>query len=173
MSQPSSKEEDPPSEVTPLIVTTGVTESSTTRLDPEDAETGREASTRTESRPFENDFDHFVDTMAEDELDKPWPATFERSISLLAGPIRDAHFIEEITKSPKITPNIRDRRRVRLLMAMLCIYVHCIRCMYVCMYLVFTHRFLCCSWSYLTTLFPVFTFLHVRHVHSSHEISSN
>ena len=136
MIQPSSNEESP-SEATPLV---RATESSTsTRTDDNDPETGREEGSNTdnntntnghgghggsyngivESPLFENDFDHFVDTITtttadEDELDKPWPATFERSISLLAGPIRDTHLIEEITKSPKIiTPNIRDRRRVR------------------------------------------------------------
>lgn len=45
-----------------------------------------------------------------DELDKPWPATFERSISLLAGPIMDTQKIDDLTKSPKITPNLSLRR---------------------------------------------------------------
>jgi hypothetical protein len=120
---PASSNEELLSEVTPLVRATD--SSTTTRLD-SDPETGRETSkngTDTNGRGgngtdgfFEkNDFDHFVDTTAEEELDKPWPATFERSISLLAGPIRDTQFIEEITKSPKIiTPNIRDRRRVRI-----------------------------------------------------------
>lgn len=46
----------------------------------------------------------------ENELERPWPATFERSISLLAGPTLDTDFIEQITKSPKITPNLSLRR---------------------------------------------------------------
>ena len=54
-----------------------------------------------------------------DELDKPWPATFERSISLLAGPIMDATFIEQVTKSPKITPNLSARR---VSFACVCVY---------------------------------------------------
>eukprot|EP00551_Chaetoceros_affinis_P001542 CAMPEP_0203658336 /NCGR_PEP_ID=MMETSP0088-20131115/48030_1 /ASSEMBLY_ACC=CAM_ASM_001087 /TAXON_ID=426623 /ORGANISM="Chaetoceros affinis, Strain CCMP159" /LENGTH=536 /DNA_ID=CAMNT_0050519981 /DNA_START=67 /DNA_END=1674 /DNA_ORIENTATION=+ len=48
---------------------------------------------------------------ADHELEKPWPATFERSISLLAGPTMDASFIEKATKSPKITPNLSARRK--------------------------------------------------------------
>jgi len=39
-----------------------------------------------------------------DELEKPWPATFERSISLLAGPTLNPTLIEQVTKSPKVTP---------------------------------------------------------------------
>ena len=45
-----------------------------------------------------------------DELEKPWPATFERSISLLAGPIMDTQYIDHLTKSPKITPNLATRK---------------------------------------------------------------
>ena len=46
-----------------------------------------------------------------DELEKPCPATFERSISLLAGPIMDTQYIDHLTKSPKIgTPNLATRR---------------------------------------------------------------
>ena len=45
-----------------------------------------------------------------DELDKPWPTTLGRSMSLLAGPIMDTEFIDHITRSPKITPNISKRR---------------------------------------------------------------
>jgi len=48
---------------------------------------------------------------ADNELDRPWPATFERSISLLAGPTMDANFIDKVTKSPKITPNLSARRK--------------------------------------------------------------
>lgn len=51
--------------------------------------------------------DAFVDTEVNDEideLDKPWPATFERSISLLAGPTMDTSLIEQVTKSPKVIP---------------------------------------------------------------------
>ncbi len=59
-----------------------------------------------------SEFSVFSETM--DELEKPWPATFERSISLLAGPTMDTDFIDEITKSPKITPNMNALRRVRL-----------------------------------------------------------
>lgn len=46
----------------------------------------------------------------DDELEKPWPATFERSISLLAGPTMDTDLIDKITKSPRITPNLSKRR---------------------------------------------------------------
>jgi hypothetical protein len=35
------------------------------------------------------------------EMDAPWPATFERTISLLASPIIHADRVNEMTKSPK------------------------------------------------------------------------
>ncbi len=57
-----------------------------------------------------SEFENFVDVM--NELERPWPATFERSISLLAGPTMDTSLIDELTKSPKITPNFRARRKV-------------------------------------------------------------
>jgi len=39
-----------------------------------------------------------------DELDKPWPATFTRSISLLAGPTLNPSLVDQVTRSPRITP---------------------------------------------------------------------
>jgi len=57
-----------------------------------------------------SDFGQFVIADA-DELERPWPATFERSISLLAGPTMDTDFIENMTKSPKITPSMNARYR--------------------------------------------------------------
>ena len=50
------------------------------------------------------------------EMDQPWPATFERSISLLASPIINAVEVDEFTKSPKPgnTTLANRRRQVRL-----------------------------------------------------------
>lgn len=52
-------------------------------------------------------------TSSVEEMDRPWPATFERSISLLASPNMDASFVEKVTKSPKVTPYqvLRARRK--------------------------------------------------------------
>ena len=47
-----------------------------------------------------------------DEMDRPWPATFERSISLLAGPTMNTTFIDQVTRSPKVTPNLPMRAKV-------------------------------------------------------------
>lgn len=93
--------DDIPSESTPLVNATAL----------EVGESNLDDSTNTSSPDLEagNAFNQFE----ESELEKPWPATFERSISLLAGPISDTDFIEQITKSPKITPNIGARRKVR------------------------------------------------------------
>ena len=50
------------------------------------------------------------------EMDQPWPATFERSISLLASPVINAAEVEHFTKSPMAgsTPSAARRRMVRL-----------------------------------------------------------
>ena len=37
-----------------------------------------------------------------DELNKPWPATFDRGIQILAGPIMDEKDIDKFTKSPGV-----------------------------------------------------------------------
>ena len=36
------------------------------------------------------------------ELEQPWPATFDRGIQLLAGPIMDEKSIDGFTKSPSV-----------------------------------------------------------------------
>ncbi len=43
-----------------------------------------------------------VDDITKDELDKPWPATFDRGIQILAGPIMDEKSIDNYTKSPGV-----------------------------------------------------------------------
>lgn len=49
------------------------------------------------------------------EMDQPWPASFERSISLLASPVINPVEVERFTKSPKPgnTPIAARRRMVR------------------------------------------------------------
>lgn len=47
-----------------------------------------------------------------DELNKPWPATYERSIMILALPTMSANVMEMATKSPKITPGFSRRARM-------------------------------------------------------------
>jgi len=49
--------------------------------------------------------DHAVEFNDEvDEMDRPWPATFERSISLLARPNMNPSLVEKATMSPTIYP---------------------------------------------------------------------
>lgn len=43
-----------------------------------------------------------VDDITKGELDKPWPATFDRGIQILAGPIMDEKSIDNYTKSPGV-----------------------------------------------------------------------
>lgn len=91
-------------ESTPLIIPSDETPTGTPAVDPESGQPMEQAPDGNGA----NAFDYYVDT--EDELEKPWPATFERSISLLAGPTMDTDFIANVTKSPKITPNLARRR---------------------------------------------------------------
>jgi hypothetical protein len=55
------------------------------------------------------------DTEIWQEMDQPWPATFERSISLLSSPLINAADADLYTKSPKPgnTPLAARRRMVR------------------------------------------------------------
>ena len=48
-----------------------------------------------------SDTQHSHDTDLWDEMDAPWPATFERAISLLASPVIETDRAKEFTKSPK------------------------------------------------------------------------
>ena len=50
------------------------------------------------------DINEQVSFQGDDELERPWPATMDRSFSLLAGPTFDTNFVEKVTKSPKVTP---------------------------------------------------------------------
>jgi hypothetical protein len=64
------------------------------------------------------------------EMDMPWPATFERSISLLASPVIKAEEAQRYTKSPKPgnTPLANRRRMVsynRLDVAVVVSSIHC------------------------------------------------
>jgi hypothetical protein len=43
-----------------------------------------------------------VGDITKDELDRPWPATFDRGIQILAGPIMDEKSIDNYTKSPGV-----------------------------------------------------------------------
>ena len=53
---------------------------------------------------------HNILDVDSEELDESWPTTLGRSMSLLAGPIMDTEFIDQITRSPKISTNISKRR---------------------------------------------------------------
>ena len=53
---------------------------------------------------FSTDIESTVDDITKDELDRPWPATFDRGIKILAGPIMDEKSIDNYTKSPGVRP---------------------------------------------------------------------
>lgn len=48
------------------------------------------------------------------EGDGPWPSTFERSISLLAGPQTDVENIDRMTRSPRFVPIQAEKARMKL-----------------------------------------------------------
>lgn len=62
-----------------------------------------------------SDADSTEESQILDEMDRPWPATFERSISLLSSPIIGAEEVKHFTKSPKPgnIPLVERRRMVR------------------------------------------------------------
>lgn len=60
---------------------------------PASLDSGAETSTTTSSSSLDD---------IKDELNKPWPATFDRGIQILAGPILDEKDIDKYTKSPGV-----------------------------------------------------------------------
>lgn len=46
-----------------------------------------------------------------EELEKPWPATFERGIQILASPIIDVKKVADYTKSPSVRARYRKVSR--------------------------------------------------------------
>jgi len=47
-----------------------------------------------------------------DELDRPWPATFDRGIQILAGPVLDEAKAADFTKSPSVRARYRIRNKL-------------------------------------------------------------
>mmetsp|Transcript_27569 Transcript_27569/g.57563 ORF Transcript_27569/g.57563 Transcript_27569/m.57563 type:complete len:644 (+) Transcript_27569:58-1989(+) len=47
-----------------------------------------------------------------DELDKPWPATFDRGIQILAGPVLNEAKVADLTKSPIVSARYRHRNQL-------------------------------------------------------------
>ena len=50
-----------------------------------------------------------IDDITKDELDQPWPATFDRGIHILAGPILDEKSVDNYTKSPSVRARYKKR----------------------------------------------------------------
>ena len=50
-----------------------------------------------------------VEDITKGELDKPWPATFDRGIHILAGPILDEKEVDNYTKSPSVRARYKNR----------------------------------------------------------------
>ena len=81
-------------------------EHSSFQIDPNamnsDAEAASEFSPLVGSMSTESSESSTVDDITKDELDRPWPATFDRGIQILAGPIMDEKSIDNYTKSPGV-----------------------------------------------------------------------
>ena len=88
----------PPSEDTPLIARSG---SDISSVDSSTLDT----SVTTES----SSIDDANNDITKDELDKPWPATFDRGIQVLASPFLDARKVDEYTKSPSVRARYKNR----------------------------------------------------------------
>jgi len=89
-----------PTEESPLIVDAGVVSDNVDPISYDGMASGVHSNGETDSIE--------VDT----ELDQPWPATFARSMSLIARPTMDTSFVKRMIRSPKITPRQVLRRRV-------------------------------------------------------------
>ena len=89
------------SESTPLVSNNGPPRASPGSTSSVDSDTLNTSVTTTDSS--------FIDDITKDELDKPWPATFDRGIHILAGPVMDEKLVDDFTKSP----SVRNRYKVR------------------------------------------------------------
>jgi hypothetical protein len=47
-----------------------------------------------------------------EELEKPWPATFERGIQILASPMLDVKKVADYTKSPSVRARYKKVRKI-------------------------------------------------------------
>jgi hypothetical protein len=54
-----------------------------------------------------------------DELEKPWPATFERGIQILASPMIDVKKVADYTKSPSVRARYRKVCEKKLLISIM------------------------------------------------------
>jgi len=53
----------------------------------------------------------------QDELELPWPATFDRGIQILAGPIVDEKVMDGVTRSPRVRAGSLKKVRCLLLVS--------------------------------------------------------
>ncbi len=100
MNVPTATGDEVPSETSPLVISSG---EGSNEADVEHQDNDNVAS----------NVNGTDDIAEENELAKPWPATFERSISILAVTTMDSTFLEQATRSPKVTPLYSMQARVR------------------------------------------------------------
>jgi len=91
----------PPGEETPLI-----SSSSPPRPSPSASTSSsinsNELDLTTSSSTLTDSSTSILEDITKSELDKPWPATFDRGIQILSGPILDRKKIDDCTKSPGV-----------------------------------------------------------------------
>lgn len=97
-------------ERTPLLASEGTTNGTVSR---DSSECSADDSTNGMSVSMS---DSSIDEMKE-ELDSPWPATFDRGIQILAGPVLDEGKAADLTRSPVVRARYRHKNvsLVRLL----------------------------------------------------------
>ena len=83
----------PPDETTPLVG------DSPNSVDPLNSSISSESVTSTEDD-------------IKEELEKPWPATFERGIQILASPMLDVKKVADYTKSPSVRARYKKVRNI-------------------------------------------------------------
>ena len=100
----SNADIEAPVESTPLIATDSASNNDNTpRASPitSSADSTIDTSATTESS---------IDGIKE-ELDQPWPATFDRGIQILAGPVFDEEKIDFVAKSPSVRARYRKKTK--------------------------------------------------------------
>ncbi|KAL7532872.1 hypothetical protein ACHAXR_004904 [Thalassiosira sp. AJA248-18] len=93
--------EAPSSESTPLIAPTNSSNGNTPRASPSSSV---DSSTIDTSVTTESSIDDI-----KEELDQPWPATYDRGIQILAGPVLDEKKIDFVSKSPSVRARYRKK----------------------------------------------------------------
>jgi len=92
----------PPGEETPLISSSSPPRPSPSASTSSSINSNDLLDLTTSSSTLTDSSTSILEDITKSELDKPWPATFDRGIQILSGPILDRKKIDDCTKSPGV-----------------------------------------------------------------------